>query len=150
MLLAMAVLVPSGALAQLGKKSLMPEGQLFLPVGNFSAMEKDKRVYGAFSVTTGDAEFKDGTNSDVDADRITAALDFKGGSAVYSVGYSLDTITRSTAGFEQEDKITNLGGRISFLFGESGIVALEAFQVDETTTVNPCTAIVTDDFTLIR
>lgn len=139
MLLAMAVLVPSAALAQLGKKSLLPEGQLFLPVGNFSAMEKDLRVYGLFGVTTGDAAFKDGTNLDLDADEIAAALDFKGGPAVFSVGYSLDTFTQSTTvsgvGIELEDETTNLGGRASFLFGESGVASIQIFIEDETTTV---------------
>lgn len=132
----MAMLAPSGVLAQIARKPLLPEGQLFLPVGSISPMEEDMRVYGAFGVTTGDAAFTDGTNSDVDADSIAAALDFKGDSVFYSVGYSLNTITQSAGGVEQENEITNIGGRISFPFGESGMAGIEAFVEDETVTVS--------------
>ena len=137
--LAASALLATSAVAQLAKKELLPEGQLFLPPGNFSPIEEKLRFYGRFLLATGDMSFTDGVNFDLDAIGIAAALDFKANPAIGSVGYSTITTTLSTTisgvGIEEEFKTTNLGARISVLFGDSGVFAFEVFKVDNTTTV---------------
>lgn len=138
-LLVMAALAQTSAMAQLGKKSLMPEGQLFLPVGNFSPMEKDSRVYGILSVTTGDLSYTDGTNYDVDGNRANVALDFKAGTSVFSAGFSTATTELSTTvsgvRIDQNNERTSIAARGAFLFGGSGVVVLQASKVDQKVTV---------------
>lgn len=137
--LAVAALVQTSAMAQLGKKSLLPEGQLFLPVGNFSPIENSARIYGEAALATGDLSFVDGTEYDVDADRAAAALDIKVGSAIFSAGFSTATTrfvtTASGVTSEQENERTSIAARGAFRFGDSGIVVLQASQVDEKVTV---------------
>ena len=135
---ALTIIAPA-SFAQLAMKPLLPQGLLELPVGSASPMKESARAYGELELITGEQEFTDGQVFDVERFSISGAADILAGPAIFSFGYVTQTTTFESVfsglAVEQEDDTTGLAVRLSMTLGASGTVALEAVQVDESTTV---------------
>ena len=130
------------ALAQVAKRPLLPEGNLFLDIGNFSPLETDIRAYGGVDVASGNVKFKDGFEWDTDETSLAGAVDVSADSIIVSGGLSLESRTQSgTSGgilYESETDSSQLVGIVGSEIGEGLFLSaqLERIVIENTQTAS--------------